>query len=964
MQSKGNMGSWVAGIIAIFLVLICLFYLSFTFVGNHYESKAEQYAQEQAAKKGSDKDTYRLAKSEYLKNIANDKVWLGYTFNEVQKLGVGLGLDLKGGMNVTLQVSVPDILRSMANSEGNPYFERAIAATDSVAKATRSNDYVDLFITQYKALDPQGDLTVLFKDQVKRGDSEEAIRSALRQEVKDRVSSSTNVLRARIDQFGVVAPNIQELEKDGQILLELPGVKEHDRVRELLKSSANLEFYETMPLSEFQGALAEIDQAMRADSASTYRPLSSYFVQMGDPRYINVGIATETARDTINAILASPLAKSKLPSNLKLAWNVKPEIVEGNDSTGKKTASYYTLVALKTNNGKAALSGDVVTAASADFDNHLGGIYVNMTMRPEAGRQWARITAANLQKPVAIVLDDQVYSAPNINSVIEGGRSVITGNFTTDEAKDLANVLKSGKMAAKVDIISDTVIGPSLGQQAIEDGFMSFIIALVLLMIFMCCFYGVIPGLIANLGLVFNIFFTFGILASFQAVLTLSGIAGIVLALGMAVDANVLIFERAKEELRAGKNVRQAIADGYSNAFSAIFDSNLTSVITGVILLFFGTGPIKGFATTLIIGIVVSFFTAVYLPRLVFIIGAKAKPFQRLTFTTAISRKMFTNTKINFLGKRKLSFTVVGIVALVIIGSFFIRGLNQGIDFSGGRNYVVQFDHPVKTDVLRNQLAPLFDGAQVSVITIDDNTKVRISTNYKIDSEDPNIDDEVTQILYKGLKSDLGNMSLEDFSTTNENMGMMSSQKVGPTVANDMKTDAYIAVSLALLAMFFYILIRFHNIAFSVGALAAVAFTAFTIIGFYSLFWGVFPFAMEVDQSFIAAILTVIGYQINDTVVVFDRVRENVGLYPKQSFFDTINISINSTLGRTVMTSASTLLVLLCIFILGGDSIRSFTFAMIFGVIIGTLATMFVAAPVAYITDSRRNRTAVRKAAK
>ena len=945
MQSKGNMGSWVAGIIAIFLVLICLFYLSFTFVGNHYESKAEQYAQEQAAKKGSDKDTYRLAKSEYLKNIANDKVWLGYTFNEVQKLGVGLGLDLKGGMNVTLQVSVPDILRSMANSEGNPYFERAIAATDSVAKATRSNDYVDLFITQYKALDPQGDLTVLFKDQVKRGDSEEAIRSALRQEVKDRVSSSTNVLRARIDQFGVVAPNIQELEKDGQILLELPGVKEHDRVRELLKSSANLEFYETMPLSEFQGALAEIDQAMRADSASTYRPLSSYFVQMGDPRYINVGIATETARDTINAILASPLAKSKLPSNLKLAWNVKPEIVEGNDSTGKKTASYYTLVALKTNNGKAALSGDVVTAASADFDNQQGGNYVNMTMRPEAGRQWARITAANLQKPVAIVLDDQVYSAPNINSVIEGGRSVITGNFTTDEAKDLANVLKSGKMAAKVDIISDTVIGPSLGQQAIEDGFMSFIIALVLLMIFMCCFYGVIPGLIANLGLVFNIFFTFGILASFQAVLTLSGIAGIVLALGMAVDANVLIFERAKEELRAGKNVRQAIADGYSNAFSAIFDSNLTSVITGVILLFFGTGPIKGFATTLIIGIVVSFFTAVYLTRLVFIIGAKAKPFQRLTFTTAISRKMFTNTKINFLGKRKLSFTVVGIVALVIIGSFFIRGLNQGIDFSGGRNYVVQFDHPVKTDVLRNQLAPLFDGAQVSVITIDDNTKVRISTNYKIDSEDPNIDDEVTQILYKGLKSDLGNMSLEDFSTTNENMGMMSSQKVGPTVANDMKTDAYIAVCLALLAMFFYILIRFHNIAFSVGALAAVAFTAFTIIGFYSLFWGVFPFAMEVDQSFIAAILTVIGYQINDTVVVFDRVRENVGLYPKQSFFDTINISINSTLGRTVMTSASTLLVLLCIFILGGDSIRSFTFAMIFGVIIGTLATMFVAAP-------------------
>lgn len=554
------------------------------------------------------------------------------------------------------------------------------------------------------------------------------------------------------------------------------------------------------------------------------------------------------------------------------------------------------------------------------------------------------------------MLDDQVYSAPRVNSVIEGGRSSITGDFTTDEAKDLANVLKSGKMAAKVDIISDTVIGPSLGQQAIEDGFMSFIIALVLLMIFMCAFYGVIPGLIANLGLVFNIFFTFGILASFQAVLTLSGIAGIVLALGMAVDANVLIFERAKEELRAGKNVRTAISDGYANAFSAIFDSNLTSIITGVILLLFGTGPIKGFATTLIIGIICSFFTAVFLTRLVFIAGEKSKPFQNLTFTTSLSRKMFTNTHFNFLGARKISFTVVGVMIVLIVGSFFLRGLNQGIDFSGGRNYVVQFDHPVKTHELQTKLAPLFNGAQVSVITIDDDTKVRISTNYKIDSDDENIDNEITDILYTGLKDEIGSMSKADFSTTNENIGIMSSQKVGPTVANDMRTDAVIAVLLSLVAMFLYILVRFRNVAFSLGALAAVAFTAFTIIGFYSLFWGVFPFAMEIDQSFIAAILTVIGYQINDTVVVFDRVRENVGLYPKQNFGTTINLSVNSTLGRTVMTSASTLLVLLCIFILGGDAIRSFTFAMIFGVIIGTLATMFVAAPVAYLTDSRKNK--------
>ncbi len=501
------------------------------------------------------------------------------------------------------------------------------------------------------------------------------------------------------------------------------------------------------------------------------------------------------------------------------------------------------------------------------------------------------------------------------------------------------------------------MIGPSLGQKAIEDGFMSFIVALVLLMIFMMAIYGVIPGLIANLGLIFNLFFTFGILASFQAVLTLSGIAGIVLALGMAVDANVLIFERTKEELRAGKSVRMAIADGYSNAFSAIFDSNLTSVITGVILLLYGTGPIKGFATTLIIGIICSFFTAVYLTRLVFIIGEKSRAFQRLTFTTPLSKRMFVGAHFDFLGTRRASFIACGVIIAVVVCSFFMRGLNQGIDFSGGRNYVVQFDHPVKTHELQASLAPLFDGAQVSVITIDDDTKVRISTNYRIDSDDPNVDDEITGILYNGLKNEIGSMSLQDFSTTNEAVGIISSQKVGPTVANDMRTDAVIAVLLSLIAMFLYILIRFHNIAFSVGALAAVAFTAFTIIGFYSIFYGVFPFAMEIDQSFIAAILTVIGYQINDTVVVFDRVRENVGLYPKQDFYTNINNSINSTLGRTLMTSGSTLLVLLCIFILGGDAIRSFTFAMIFGVVIGTCATIFVASPVAYLTEKRQGKT-------
>ncbi len=936
MQSKGKLGSVVAGIIAIFLVLICLFYLSFTVVTNHHEANAEKFA---AAQSNGDtrSDAYRVAYKSYIDSIAKEPVYLGYTFNEVQKLGVGLGLDLKGGMNVTLQVSVPDILRSMANAEGNPYFEAALHATDSVVRATKTNDYVGAFCREYRRLDPSGDLTVVFREQTKRGDSPEAVERALKQEVKDRVSSSTNVLRSRIDQFGVVSPNIQELENDGQILLELPGVKEHDRVRELLKSSANLEFYETFPLADYQNAIVELDRAVAADSME---------------------------RAAIDSIISSAAARRTLPGNLKLAWQVKPQTIEMTDTVTGRTRKIdlYTLVGLRTVGGKATLAGDVVTTASNEYDNMQGGNYVSMSMKPDAAKIWARMTAANVGKQVAIVLDNMVYSAPNVQNAIEGGRTSITGHFSTDEAKDLANVLKSGKMAAKVDIISDTVIGPSLGQQAIEDGMWSFVVALVLLMIFMMLIYGVIPGLIANLALIFNIFFTFGILASFQAVLTLSGIAGIVLALGMAVDANVLIFERAKEELRNGKNVRTAIADGYSNAFSAIFDSNLTSVITAVILLLFGTGPIKGFATTLIIGIICSFFTAVYLTRLVFILCAKSKPFENLTFTTAISRRMFTNTHINFLGARKKAFAVVaGLIVLAVI-SFFVRGLNQGIDFSGGRNYVVQFDHPVKTHELQAKLQPLFEGAQVGVITIDDDTKVRISTNYKIDSDEDNVDDQITEILYNGLKSEIGDMSMTDFSTTNENIGIMSSQKVGPTVANDMRTDAVIAVVLALAAMFLYILIRFRNVAFSLGALAAVAFTAFMIIGFYSFFWGLFPFAMEIDQSFIAAILTVIGYQINDTVVVFDRVRENVGLYPKQDFGTTINSSINSTLGRTVMTSATTLLVLLCIFILGGDAIRSFTFAMIFGVVLGTLATIYVAAPVAYLTDSRRNAKAARRA--
>lgn len=960
MQSKGTTGSVISGVIAIFLVLVCLFYLSFSWVTSRYEKKAETYALV-IANGDANGEAYKKAYKSYIDSIGKEKVYpvFGYTFNQVQKMGVGLGLDLKGGMNVILQVSVPDILRSIANADDNKTFNRVLAATDSVVKKTKTSDYVAAFFKEYKRIDPTADMAVVFKNVAKRGESAAQVETTVKQEVKDRVSSSTNVLRNRIDQFGVVTPNIQELEKDGQILLELPGVKEHDRVRELLKASANLEFYEVYTLDEIQSQLMALETALRGDSLGVAKTFFGNFDGQGYSGTPIVGMATQAHREVIDSILGTATAARILPSNLKLRWEVKPQEVQYTDTATNATrkAELFSLIALKSNNGKPALGGDVVVSASSDFDT-MQGNYVSMNMNSEGSKAWARVTQNNLGKPVAIVLDEHVYSYPRINSVIEGGRSQITGNFSVEDAKDLANVLKSGKMAAKVDIISDTVIGPSLGKQAIHDGFMSFIIALVLLMIFMMLFYGVIPGLIANIGLVCNLFFTMGILASFQAVLTLSGIAGIVLALGMAVDANVLIFERTKEELRAGKNIHQAIADGYSNAFSAIFDSNLTSIITAVILLLYGTGPIKGFATTLIIGIVCSFFTAVFLTRLVFVAFGKTAPFKKLTFTTSLSRNMLNNTSFNFLGTRKVSFLVCGIFVAIVAVSLFARGMNQGIDFSGGRNYIVQFDHPVKTAELQQKLAPMFPNSSLSVITIDNDTKVRISTNYKINEETDGVDAEITEILYKGLNSELGGMSLSDFSTTNENVGIQSSQKVGPTIAADMKKDAYVAVILSLLAMFLYILLRFHNVAFSVGALAAVAFTAFTIIGFYSLFWGILPFSMEIDQSFIAAILTVIGYQINDTVVVFDRVRENVQLYPKQDFFTTINNSINSTLGRTIMTSTSTLLVLLCIFILGGDSIRSFTFAMLFGVITGTLATIYVAAPVAYLTDRRRNAKA------
>ena len=957
MNSKGSLGSIVAGVIAIFLVIICVFYLSFTWKGAQIEEQGEAYAT-MVAGEDDTTDAYTSAYKHYMDSVAQEPVYLGYTYNEVQRWGVGLGLDLKGGMNVTLQVNMGDMLKSMAGDDNNATLRRAVMATDSIAAAAPETDYVETFISQYSAIsgNPNVDFNVVFPDVITSGGTNHgAVAAKLKSEAQDRVNNSaTNVLRNRIDAFGVVSPNIQVLQgKQGQILLELPGVKEHERVRDLLQRSTNLEFYEMYNLGEIASALQKANEATEGALFTLLQP-SQY---SGAPL---VGYARAKDKDAISKLLADPKVRTYLPANLKLAWSnkaQKPEVTGG-------AKDIFTLVALRTDIDtetgaqKPRMNGDNITTASSDFDNMRGNT-VHMNMNSDGARAWAAVTRANVGKPVAIVLDDLVYSYPTINTVIEGGQSEITGDFTLQEAQDLANVLKSGKMTARVSIISDMVVGPSLGQQAINDGLLSFVFALILLMVFMIAVYGVIPGLVANLGLVLNIFFTFGILASFQAVLTLSGIAGIVLALGMAVDANVLIFERAKEELRAGKNARNAIADGYSNAFSAIFDSNLTSIITGVILLLFGTGPIKGFATTLIIGICCSFFTAVYLTRIIFILGAKSKAFQNLTFTTALSRNLFNSSKFDFLGCRKISFALVGLMIAAVVTSLCLRGMNQGIDFSGGRNYVVKFEHPVDAHKIQETLAPHFPGASVSVITIENANQVRVSTNYKINDTDPNVESEVTGILYDALAQELGGITPEQFSTANVDYGLISSQKVGPSVADDMKRDAYIAVTIALIAMFLYILIRFRNVAFSLGALAAVAFTALTIIGFYSFFWGLVPFSMEIDQTFIAAILTVIGYQINDTVVVFDRVRENIQLYPKHNMFDQINRSINSTLGRTVMTSLSTLLVLVCIFILGGEAIRAFTFAMISGVVIGTLSTIFVAAPVAYLAD-RKN--AVKKA--
>ena len=998
MQNKG-----FVKVFAVLLTLVCVFYLSFSFVTRHYTNKAKEIAN------GDTK-----VEQDYLDSLSNEKVWLGnYTLKQCREMEISLGLDLKGGMNVILEVSIPDVIKALADNKPDENFNQALAT--AAKQATNSqDDVITLFIKEYHRIAPDAKLSELFatqqlKDKVNQKSSDAEVEKVLRSEVKAAVENSYNVLRTRIDRFGVVQPNIQSLEdRMGRIMVELPGIKEPERVRKLLQGSANLEFWETYTAKELLPVMQSVDSKLRdvlvttastttdsteviateevvaeatpakaisaADSIAAAlkgnqqeasinmeqikkeHPLMAILQLNSSGQGPIIGYANYKDTAEINKYLAMREVIAELPKDLRLKWGVAPADFD-------KKGQTFELYAIKSTerNGKAPLEGDVVTDAKDDFDQH-GKPSVSMSMNTDGARRWAQLTKQNIGRSIAIVLDNYVYSAPNVSTEITGGNSIITGNFSPEQSKDLANVLKSGKMPAPAHIVQEDIVGPSLGQESINAGIFSFVVALILLMIYMCAMYGFIPGMIANGALILNFFFTLGILSSFQAALTMSGIAGMVLVLGMAVEANVLIYERTKEELRSGKGVKKALADGYSNAFSAIFDSNLTSIITGIILFNFGTGPIRGFATTLIIGILCSFFTAVFMTRLVYEHYMNKDKLLNLTFTSGISKNLLVNTHFDFMKGNKRSFMITGIIILVCIASFAIRGLSQSIDFTGGRNYKVQFEQAIEPEQVRELIASKFGDANVSVIAIGTDKKtVRISTNYRIEEEGNNVDSEIEAYLYETLKPLLTqNISLATFIDRDNHTGgsIISSQKVGPSIADDIKTSAVWSVVLALIAIGLYILLRFRNIAYSVGSVVALTSDTIMIIGAYSLLWGFVPFSLEIDQTFIGAILTAIGYSINDKVVIFDRVREFFGLYPKRNKRQLFNDSLNTTLARTINTSLSTLIVLLCIFILGGDSIRSFAFAMILGVIIGTLSSLFIASPIAYTMLSKKKETA------
>lgn len=974
MQNKG-----IVICTAVLLTLASIFYLSFSVATGYYDSQAAKI-----------KDP--IARQDYKDSVK----YLGiYSYQKCLETQIGLGLDLKGGMNVILEISVPDVLETLADHKTDPAFVKSMKQARTEEETSQS-DFISLFVKYYHQNAPGHRLAELFATQQLQGkinpqSTDSEVEKVLRQEVQAAIDNSFNVVRTRIDKFGVVQPNIQKLEgQTGRIMVEMPGIKEPERMRKLLQGSANLEFWETYNADEVIPYLQQLDSRLANDAsndtttakkaikkadakkvkfklknnddetptqksnaqmeaAKKQHPLLAMLQTTGQNSLALVGYASVRDTAAISKLIYGQTAKQILPTDLKLLWSATPE-------DGIKAKNIYGLYAIKvsSSNGQAPLQGDVVVDAKDEFNHVTGQPEVNMTMNTEGARRWAALTKANVGKAIAIVLDNAVYSAPRVNGEIDGGSSAISGNFTVEMTKDLANTLKSGRMPAPARIVQEEVVGPTLGAASIQQGIISFAIAFVLLIIYMVLMYNFIPGMIANAALIVNVFFTLGILTSFQAALTMSGIAGMVLSLGTAVDANVLIYERIKEELRAGKGMKQAVAAGYSNAFSAIFDSNLTSLITGVILYVFGTGPIQGFATTWIIGIVCSFFSAVFLTRLVFEHQLNKDRWMNLKYWTSVSKNLMQNKDYKFMSMYKGTFIVAILASVVFIGSFFVRGLSQSIDFTGGRNYVVQFEKPTEPEQVREVLTHVFPGCTTNALSLGtDNKTIRISTNYKIESNSPTVDDEAESKLYQGLKQAglVSQKSVQAFKNPDVRTGgsIISSSKVGPSVAKDVTYGAIISVIIALVAIFLYILIRFRNVAFSAGSTIALIFDALTVVGFFSLLQGLLPFSLEVDQTFIGAVLTVIGYSINDKVVVFDRIRENFRLHPKQDVQKVFNDSINQTLARTINTGFSTLIVLVVILLLGGKSIQPFAFAMTLGVVFGTLSSIFIASPIAYL---------------
>ena len=995
MQNKG-----IVIVTAVLLTLASIFYLSFSAATYYYDSEAAKI-----------KDP--IAQQDYKDSVK----YLGiYSYQKCLETKIGLGLDLKGGMNVILEISVPDVVETLADHKTDVAFTKAMEQARAEEEKSQ-DDFITLFINAYHKNAPGHKLAEIFATQQLQGkvspqSSDSEVEKALRTEVAAAIDNSFNVVRTRIDKFGVVQPNIQKLEgQEGRIMVEMPGISEPERMRKLLQGSANLEFWETYNAQEIIPYLVQLDSqlanggeeetkadttaAAKADTTAAVKeaPKSKFQIKK-DTKKADVKATPEaqlaeakkqhpllamlqttngnslalvgyaSVRDTaaINKLIYSKLAKQVLPSDVKLLWGAKP-------ADGLSVKNIFELYALKvtTTTGRAPLEGDVITDAKDQFDQVTGQPQVSMTMNTDGARRWAALTKANIDKAIAIVLDGVVYSAPRVNGEITGGQSSITGSFTIEDTKDLANTLKSGRMPAPARIVQEEVVGPTLGAQSIQQGVISFVIAFIVLMVYMVLMYSFVPGMLANCALLVNLFFTLGILTSFQAALTMSGIAGMVLSLGTAVDANVLIYERTKEELKAGKGIKEAVAAGYSNAFSAIFDSNFTSLLTGIILYAFGTGPIRGFATTWMIGIVCSFFSAVYLTRLVWEKKLSKDKWLKETFTTPFSRNLMQGTKYKFMAMYKKTFTVAIAAVVIFIVSFFVRGLAQSIDFTGGRNYVVQFEKSVQPEDVRGIIAEAFPDCTTGALSLGtDNKTIRISTNYKIESNNPAVDDEAETILYNALKKAnlVSQKSVEDFKNPDIRQGgsIISSSKVGPSVAKDITNGAIISVIIALAAIFLYILVRFRNVAFSIGSTVALALDALVVIGLFSLLQGVLPFSLEVDQTFIGAILTVIGYSINDKVVVFDRIRENLRLHPKQDIQKVFNDSINQTLARTINTSLSTLIVLLCILFLGGKSIQPFAFAMTLGVVFGTLSSIFIASPIAYLVMGRKIKEEVAEA--